>query len=240
MRPGYCFTFRLIILLAIWSSAPAMPQDSPPDAPSHTRAMQNAKSGFDTGVQHTAKSIASGWPRELDRADEKILMYQPQLEGWEDDQIRAYAALSVVNRKDKRTKYGVVSFTARTDVDKVNRQVTLDNCQITNLQFPAMKEREAEFRDLLQSKLPGKTKVIALDQLESALMASDSVQSTIKGVPVNNNPPEIVFSARPAMLVLIDGPAKFRDVGGTHLGLLLNSQSTVVLDKESNTYYLSV
>jgi hypothetical protein len=63
-------------------------------------------------------------------------MYQPQVEAWKGDELRAYAALSLESKTNKTAKYGVVWFTARTEVDKVNRQVTLDNFQITTVKFP--------------------------------------------------------------------------------------------------------
>jgi hypothetical protein len=241
MQPNPRLVFVLLFLLKIWCPAQqSKPQDSLPDAASHTRAMENAGSVPSNQPRNPPKAPDNGWPRELDRGEDKILMYQPQLESWEGDEIRAYAALSVIKHKDKSTRYGVVWFTARTEIDKVNRQVTLDNFQITKLQFPAMKEREAEFQVLLQSKLPGKTRVVALDRLQAALMTSDVAQAPIRGVPVNNDPPEIIFSTKPAMLVLIDGEAKFRDVGGTRLQLVLNTKTTTILDNGSNKYYVNV
>jgi len=239
--------FRLssisIAIVALCFPPSEMPsQESLPDAPSYTRGMENAKTAPRRAIQNEKKAPDAAWPRELDRGDEKIFMYQPQLESWKDDEIRAYAAISVVKGKDKDkgTKYGVVWFTARTEVDKINRQVTLDEFQITRLQFPTMKNREDEFRSLLQAKLPGKTRIVALDRLQAALMASESAGTPIRALPVNNDPPEIIFSTKPAILVLIDGPPKFRDVGGTRLRLVLNSKSTILLDNESSKYYVNV
>jgi len=241
MRSALRYISISTVLLVVCLSAPAFPpQEHLPDAPSHTRAMQNTKSAPHEAAQGAAKPPDSGWPREVDRNGEKVFMYEPQVESWEGDEISAYAALSVVKTNDKRAKYGVVWFTARTEIDKVNRQVTLDTFQITKLQFPAMKEREVEFQDFLQSKLPGKSRVVALDRLQADLMASQSAETAIRGLPVNNDPPEIIFSTKPAVLVLIDGSPKFRDVGGTRLQLVLNTQSTILLDNESSKYYVSV
>jgi len=53
------------------------------------------------------------------------------------------------------------------EVDKVNRQVTLYDFQITRVEFPTLKGATAEYKAFLQAKLPGKTKIIALDRLES-------------------------------------------------------------------------
>jgi hypothetical protein len=59
-------------------------------------------------------------------------------------------------------------------------------------------------------------------------------------LPVNNDPPKVIFSTKPSLLVLIDGPAKFRDVGGTKLELMLNTQATILHDTETDQYYLNV
>src|SRR5437773_5854681 len=177
-------------------------------------------------------------------------MFQPQLEAWQGEELRAYAALSVAkkdnvdtakeNAQKNPSKYGVVWFTARTEVDKVNRQVTLNNFQITAVKFPTMQNREAEYKAFLQTKLPAKSKVIALDRLETDLEASDAAQAAIKGVPVNNDPPRVIFTTKPSMLALIDGPPTFRDVGGTDLQKVLNTQAVILLDTKNNKYYLNV
>ena len=78
--------------------------------------------------------------------DETISMYQPQVETWKGDEVRAYAALSVMSTTNKTTKYGVLWFTARTEVDKVNRQVTLDDFRITKVKFPRWKLRRLNIR----------------------------------------------------------------------------------------------
>ena len=210
-----------------------------PDAPSHVSHSNRAKPAAQNAHQ-SAQGTDAPWPREAEVGDEKISMYQPQLDSWEGDEIRAYAALALQNKQDRKTKYGVVWFTAHTEVDKVNRQVTLDDFQITKVQFPTMPSKEAQYQTFLQEKLPGKTKIIALDRLEAALVASESADSRIHALPVNNDPPRVLFSTKPAQLVLIDGPAKFRDIGGTHLRLVLNSKSTIIIDDEKGKRYLSV
>ena len=168
-------------------------------------------------------------------------MYQPQLETWEGDEIHAYAAISVENQGTAKPKYGVIWFTAETEVDKVNRQVTMDRFEITRIQFPTMADKEQEYRDFLQAKLPGKSRTIALDRLEAALAAIASERGVdVVGVPVNNDPPRIIFSTKPATLVLIDGPPKFKDIGGTDLERVLNTKAYLGRDTKTNKYYLSI
>jgi hypothetical protein len=135
----------------------------------------------------------------------------------------------------------VVWFSARTEIDKVNRQVTLSDFEITKVKFPGIPAKEEEYQALLQSKLPQKSKVIALDRLEADLvvLASEQEQES-KGVEVKNDPPRVIFSTKPAMLVLIDGPPRFRDVGGTAFQKVLNSQAFILHDTKNQRYYLNV
>jgi hypothetical protein len=46
-------------------------------------------------------------------------MYQPEVESWAGEELRAHAALAVEEPADKTTKYGVIWFSTRTEVDKV-------------------------------------------------------------------------------------------------------------------------
>jgi hypothetical protein len=220
---------------------PSQPQPSLPDAPSASRPPSPAPEPHaSAGTTPAGQPVDQAWPRKATRGDETFSMYQPQLEAWKGDELHAYAALAVMSTANKTTRYGVVWFTAQTEVDKVNRQVTLDNFQITRVSFPMMKAKEADYQAFLQAKLPGKSKVIALDRLEAALAASDSEQAGVEALPVNNDPPKVIFSTKPSVLILIDGPPKYRDVGGTDLQLMLNTRAKILLDTKTKVFYLSV
>jgi hypothetical protein len=213
------------------------PQESLPDAPSAVlRLHQHSKPQGSVDTER----VDEPWPRKVIHGDETISMYQPQVEAWEGDEVRAYAAIAVVSKTHKATKYGVVWFTAQTEVDKVNRQVTLDNFQITRVKFPTIQAKEPEYQTFLQAKLPGKSKVIALDRLEAALAVSDSEEAGVEALEVNNDPPNVIFTTKPSLLVLIDGPPQYRDVGGTALQLMLNTRATILLDTKTREYYLNV
>src|ERR1700758_4356716 len=217
------------------------PQQSLPDAPSAVRRPpDHSKPQVSAGATQAKPRVDEAWPRKATRGDETISMYQPQLEVWKDDELHAYAALALESKTKSTTKYGVVWFTAQTEVDKVNRQVTLDNFQITKVKFPTMETKETEYQTFLQAKLPGKSKVIALDRLEAALAASDSEQAGPETFQVKNDPPTVIFTTKSALLVLIDGPPRYRDVGGTESQLMLNTRATILLDTKKKVYYLSV
>ena len=208
-----------------------------PDAPSAVAGAQLSATSTST---KNSQNVDWDWPREADLGEAKLLMYQPQVEGWHDDQIQLYAALSVENKNDHKLNYGVVWFIGNTEVDKVNRRVTLDNFQITKLTFPALESKQSGYEQFLTSRLQGKSKVIALDRLEAAMAALQTEKSDVKGLPVKNDPPRIIYAAKPSMLVVIDGPPQYRDVGGTSLQKVLNSQAFILRDAQKSKYYLNV
>ena len=199
------------------TSVPDRPNSEPnlPDAPSSVLQLERQKSQVSPAGGGTPQHVDESWPRTATHGEETISMYQPQLEGWEGDELQAYAALALVSKSDKTTKYGVLWFTARTEVDKVNRQVTLQELRITKVKFPAMEAKAAEYQSFLQAKLPGRSKVIALDRLETALEACESKDAGVVSYEVNNDPPKVILTAKPSLLVLIDGPPQYRDAGRT-------------------------
>jgi len=76
---------------------------------SHSRARQYTECSFSSTPRRGCdaaprqpgrpEQVDAPWPREADRGEERILMYGPQLETWDSDQISAYAALASVNKK---------------------------------------------------------------------------------------------------------------------------------------------
>jgi len=236
---------RIAVLLALYvQQLPDAPQRQPPPPSTDQSPFSLPRQPQPPARPPTSTTQArvdKPWPREATFGDEKIVVYQPQLEAWEGDELRAYAAVSLQNKDGKKSKYGVVWFTARTEVDKVNRQVTLDAFHITKVQLPTMAEKASEYQALLQAKLPSATKVISLDRIEAALatvVAEQNSQDT--GLPVKNDPPRIIFVTKPATLIVIDGPPQYKDVGGTQYTRVLNTRSIIVLDTKKNTYYLSL
>lgn len=226
-------------VLFVIFSLPFQGQSKPSDRQSPDSTLPDAPSTV-LQLHEGRERVDEAWPRKATRGEETITMYQPQVEAWEGDELRAYAALALVSKTDKTTKYGVLWFTARTEVDKVNRQVTLNDFRITKVKFPAMEAKAAEYQSFLQAKLPGRSKVIALDRLEAALEASESKDAGVVSYEVNNEPPQVILTTKPSLLVLIDGPPRYRDVGGTSLQLMLNTKATILLDTNQKQYYLNL
>ena len=207
-------------------------------AQSSGQALPNAPSAQKSIVQKEEASEAS-WPRTMTSGADTFLIYQPQVDKWDGNRIDLYSAVEMKagTGKDATSKYGVVWFSARAEVDKVNRLVTLDQVQLTKVKFPVAHEKEPELTALLEKKLPSATKTVSLDRLEAEVDADDD---TFKGVEVKNDPPKIIFSANPALLILIDGLPQLRDVPGLNLQRVINTRAVLLFENDKKNYYLRV
>ena len=216
--------YLLIVVTVLVSGSSA--QQTLPNAPSAQKAKTQATRASD-----------NGWPRTVVNGADTFVIYQPQVDKWEGNRIDLYSAVELKTGKDSPAKYGVIWFNARTEVDKVNRLVTLDQPQLTKVKFPVAPDKEPELTALLQKKLPGATKTISLDRLTSAVEANGE---PIKGVEVKNDPPKVIFSAKPSLLVLIDGTPQLSEIQGTNLQRVINTKAVLLFEDKKKTYYLRV
>jgi hypothetical protein len=181
----------------------------------------------------------SGWPRIVQAKTDTFTVYQPQLDSWEGNQVVAHMAVSVLPSSSRDSIFGVVEFTARTDVDKANRTVYLEAMKITSVKFPTAPDRVPGYLAQLTTKLPARSHAIQLDKLETALQVIGGTRQMTK-YALANAPPAIVFSSVPAVLVPIDGPPVWRAVKGTKLTRVINTAPVVVKSSETKMIYLHV
>jgi hypothetical protein len=205
---------------------------------SHTWAqdLPNAPSAQKATVKKAQTSEAN-WPRTFTSGTDNFLVYQPQVEKWDGERISLYSAVELKTGKESAAKYGVVWFNARTEVDKINRLVTLDQVELTKVKFPVAAHKEAELAALLQKRVPGATKTMSLDRLQASLEAAGE---DVKGVEVKNDPPKVIITSMPSLLVLIDGAPQLREIQGTKLQRVINTRAVLLFENDKKTYYLRV
>ena len=218
----------VVIILTFFTFlvGPTVAQETLPNAPSTAKAKAQTSRPSDTG-----------WPRTFTTGSDTFVMYQPQVDKWDGNRVDLYSAVEFKAGKDSPPKYGVVWFQARSEVDKLNRLVTLDQAQVTKVKFPVAPDKEPELTALLEKKLPGATKTISLDRLEAALEANGE---PVKGVEVKNDPPKVIFAAKPSLLVLIDGMPQLREIQDTKLERVINTRAIILFENDKKKYYLRV
>ncbi len=176
------------------------------------------------------------WPRTFQAQDSTVTVYQPQVEKWTGNELEARAAVAIQGPAAATPTFGVVWFSARTDVNKTTRTVQLHDFAIEKVHFPTGGE---DYRALLEQNLPTETQTVSLDRLQASLTVSHAEQPE-RQVAVKNDVPVIHIAQGPAILVLVDGKPALRDTGQTNLLRVINTRALLVLDKSTGLYYLYV
>ena len=134
--------------------------------------------------------------------------------------------------------YGVVFFNARTEIDKVNRLVTLEDFQISRVNFPTQDQMESQYQALIQGELPTVAKTIPLDHLEAVFAVSGQIEKA-KVQEVMNQPPRIIYTTQPSLLVLVDGPPIEQPLVGNY-ERVVNTRAVLLVNTNtwSQGYYL--
>lgn len=181
-----------------------------------------------------AASTDSGWPRKFGSGGYSFSVYQPQIEQWQGNRIEARAAVAVLDAQSHQSTYGVIWFTARTEIDKIKRLVTMSDFRITRVNLPGSPDKAGTYQVVMQERAAKAGEVIALDRL-MADMAAGPRDTENSGFQLRNDPPRILFSTRPAILILIDGSPVLRAVANTGYRRVINTR-VLILESNSKFY----
>src|SRR5262245_12831400 len=176
-----------------------------------------------------------GWPRRFAVGINSAAVYQPQIEEWSGNNLSARAAIAITETQSKQPLYGVLWFSARAEIDKVNRLVTLSDFKVKKLSLPMAPDKAAAFEAAFQARADKQVNVIALDRL-LADMAINHATTNGTSYDVKNDPPQILFSTRPALLVLVDGAPVFRPVTGANVERIINTRALIL--RAEGKFYL--
>lgn len=178
-----------------------------------------------------------GWPRVFTNGDQKVVLYQPQIDKWpEFQQIEMRLAVAVTPSGAKEPSYGIVTVQANTSVDYGTRTVLVQSPQrsvhFPNVPADQVPALEAELQQVVP---PQASMVVSLDR---ALACMQPASAAAAGVQANLNPPTIFYSTQPAILLSFMGPPKFKPIQGTLLLCAINANWDVFLDENSGSYFL--
>ena len=184
------------------------------------------------------RAIGDGnWPREIDSGDTHIVIYQPQVDRWKDNRIESRSAVIVTRKNDPTEIFGIVSIEGRTEVDKESRLVVFENITIKDATFPSAAALKPALLQAVRDSVPSWPRVVSLDRLLADLAITQS-ETKAEAVPLKNEPPKILFSNAPAVLILIDGAPQYRMVEGTPYSRVLNTPALLLFDSPAQTFYL--
>jgi hypothetical protein len=231
---------------AAWAQAPSMPASGakaagPPSAPASPAPPPTAPATKGAPAASREGTGNTPWPREATEGGRTFTVYQPQIEKWDGARLHARAAVSVESAASPLQHFGVVWFSARADVDKVNRLVALADFRVDKVTFPSEPDRAADYQKVLEQRLPREISRISLDRIQAALAITEAQRSGgATTQPVKNDPPRVIFSTTPAFLVLVDGKPVLRQVEGVSMSLhrVVNSWALILVDQKAGKHYL--
>ncbi|HEV8502411.1 MAG TPA: carbohydrate-binding family V/XII [Casimicrobiaceae bacterium] len=181
---------------------------------------------------------ADPWPRSITLSNAAVLVYQPQVTSWDGHRIEFRSALAIKPAGAKEETFGVIFATARTEVDKVDRTVVFEDLQVSKSEFPTLPDHGAAFKSELQTRLAGDLRTISLDRLQASLVAAGG---KVASIGVDNTPPQIFVSNRPAILVPVDGAPVLKAIAHhARYQRVINTRALIVQDTRDSTYYLHV
>jgi hypothetical protein len=180
-----------------------------------------------------------GWPRVFASENQKLTVYQPQVDKWVDHSIIHFRCAIEVEGILREPKFGVAEIEARTLVDNTARVVQLFSTK-RDLRFAGVSEAEEQsLRNAVDALRPPEQLItVSLDRVIACLDAeSAAVQKT---VDVNLDPPPIFYSNKPAVLVIFMGEPQFKPVVASDPGLMfaLNTNWDVFYQPSTRGYYL--
>ncbi len=177
------------------------------------------------------------WPREISIPEARVMLYQPQVESFEGDNLTGRAAVSVTPTGETEPIFGAVWISARVEVDREERMVFIEDLSVPRVRFPeSTPQQEARLSGLLEEAIPTWDLSLSLDRLLTSLAVAE--KERLASENLGTDPPRIIFRSSPTVLVNIDGPPQLSRAEGSSLMRVANTPFLIVYDSSARTYYL--
>jgi len=130
---------------------------------------------------------------------------------------------------------------ARLAIDRDRRMVSIADVQVPLVRFPeASEEGKGKLAELLEREIPGWNIEISMDRFAAGLELAEEKPSV---AGLKHDPPRILWSTKPAVLVFIDGQPMLQEVPGQtgqkfKAKYVVNSPYPILFDTRGELYYL--
>jgi len=198
-----------------------------------------SQSGNPSAQQSRPPAPKSDWPKEITTTGYRIVIYQPQPDSLTGNKLYTRAAVSV-SSNDERPVFGAIWVMAVISSDRETRDISLVNAKVLNVRFPNQdsipKTNIDQFKNLLENEIPKWQITTTMDELTATL--KDNLAAVKEASNLKNDPPEIIFTKQPSVLVLFDGIPSFKPVDNSGIKRAVNTPFLVVQDPKDKMFYL--
>jgi hypothetical protein len=178
-----------------------------------------------------------GWPRVVKADGHQLLYYQPQADEWVDSKsVKGRLAFELTPRGQKAPFFGAATIEANTQTDMTARTVYVYNIHLGTVVFSVPEGTEKEpLIAMAKDVFPKDAVTISLDRLTASL---DVVKHKARETAVSVDPPRIVYSSKPAVLVITDGKVVLTDIEKSGVQYVINTNWDLLFDAAGKQYYL--
>jgi hypothetical protein len=177
------------------------------------------------------------WPRTVEAKNGgKINLYQPQPESMEGNILKGRTAFSVRQKPTDDPVFGALWYTANMETNRDTRMAVLQSIKIDNIKISGVEDtaKIGKLKAFLEMEIPKLKLETTLDEILSSIEAE--TQTTSENL--KNDPPEIIYTDKAAILVLIDGEPRLKDDENLQMKRVINTPFLIIQHAKQKKYYL--
>ena len=158
---------------------------------------------------YTEQQIEDQWPVVFVSGNDQVQVFTPQPEKIDGDHFSARFAVAIQRPSDADPIFGAVWGNGVLAIDRSTRLGELTSFTVTDVRFPGVDDaaEQERIKKMLGSELPKHTAPVAIDWLIASLESEQQGTATYQ-----NDPPEIIYTEKPSVLVYIDGEPQYTAV----------------------------
>jgi hypothetical protein len=175
------------------------------------------------------ESASAAWPHSMTVNGANVVVYQPQAIDWPDQESLTTREAIAITRPGERTPVlGTTEISFSTQTDAATGNVILSNPQLLASHFPSLDTEQAgRIEQQIKNALPD---IHARPVVLQSVILSLKERGQPENVTLNNEPPAILYSDKPASLVVFDGEPVLAPIGKTGLSAAVNTNWDVFTD----------
>lgn len=196
------------------------------------------RSGFVSGRYLEEKSGPEGWPRSYDVGNGRMVLFQPQFTEWTDFKtIDALVAAQYLKAPDANPLFGVIGLKGATSYDDDAGLIVIRDIAVTQLNFSGLAREDLKALALETGKLLPAGPITVPEARVTASLAEQKRMTDVVGLKAD--PPRIVISTTPSILVQTEGEAVYAPVKGrAGLSFAVNTNWDLFRIDEGSALYL--
>lgn len=226
--------------LAAASGASAAPSAAAPASAAVPAAPATAAGAPARSAAGAAPQGGDEWPHVITTPTGTATVYQPQVVSWPERRtLNTRGVIGVTPAGSTRATLGTVEVAFASTIELAERTVVLTEPRLTSLHFPTL---DAARTAQLEGRIREALSSLGVKRVPVAMVVKSLAEQEDKppSVAIDNTPPAIFASSRPASLVVFDGEPVLSPIAGTTLSFVVNTNWDVFQDQATKTWYLLV